>query len=120
MPRGKTSAAFASVMGYSILSDAQYPDACWAWISFLPRQVPLGGAPPRQSVIESKAFEEHAGEDVAAVARASIEHALYLSPAGWDIYGTFQIFDEAIAKVTGGTASAAEAMDWAQGRSQYK
>ncbi len=120
MPRGATSAAFAAVTGYSILSDADFPDACWEWILFLTRQVPLDGAPPRQSVLEDKAFEEQAGKDVAEVARASIEHALYLSPAGWDIYGTFQIFDEAIAKVTGGTATAVEAMAWAQERSQYK
>jgi len=120
MPRGKTSAAFASVMGYSILSDAEYPDACWEWISFLTHQVPLDGAPPRQSVVESKAFEEQAGKDVADVARASIEHALFLSPAGWDIYGTFQLFTEAMHKVTGSDVAPLEALDWAQERSQYK
>jgi multiple sugar transport system substrate-binding protein len=120
MPRGQAAAAFASVQGYSILSDAEFPDACWEWIAFLTRQVPLGGVPPRQSTIDSEAYAEQAGSDVAAVGRASIEHALFLSPKGWDIYGTFQIFDEAVAKVTGGTASAAEAMAWAQERSQYK
>jgi ABC-type glycerol-3-phosphate transport system substrate-binding protein len=120
MPRGATSAVFASVNGFSILADAEFPDACWEWISFLTRQAPLEGAPPRRSILEGEAFEERAGKDVAAVARASIEHALYLSPAGWDIYGTFQLFDEAMNKVTGGTATALEAMAWAQDRSQYK
>lgn len=120
MPRGATSATFASVTGYSILADAEFPDACWEWISFLTRQVPLAGAPPRQSVLEDEAFDEQAGQDVAAVARASIEHALFLSPAAWDIYGTFQLFDEAVNKVTGGSTTAVEAMDWAQERSQYK
>ena len=120
MPRGQVAATFASVQGYSILSDAEFPDACWEWISYLTRQIPLDGVPPRQSAIESEAYAEQAGSDIAAVGRASIEHALFLSPKGWDIYGTFQIFDEAVAKVTGGTASAAEAMAWAQERSQFK
>lgn len=120
MPRGKTSAAFAFVMGYSIVSDAEYPDACWKWISFLTRQVPPGGAPPRQSVVESEAFEEQAGKDVADVAKASIEHALFLSPAGWDIYGTLQLFTEAMHKVTGDGVAPLEALAWAQERSQYK
>ncbi|MFN2128907.1 MAG: extracellular solute-binding protein [Anaerolineae bacterium] len=120
MPRGQVAATFASVQGYSILSDAEFPDACWEWISYLTRQIPLDGVPPRQSAIESEAYAEQAGSDIAAVGRASIEHALFLSPKGWDIYGTFQIFDEAVAKVTGGTTSAAEAMAWAQERSQFK
>ncbi|MBL7199446.1 MAG: hypothetical protein ISS56_04805 [Anaerolineae bacterium] len=34
-------------------------------------------------------------------------------------YGTFQTFNEALEKIYGGEVSAAEAMEWAQERSQY-
>ena len=58
--------------------------------------------------------------EVAAAARTSIEHALFLDPSGWEIYGSFQIFNEALHKVLAGTDSAQEAMEWAQQASQYK
>ena len=84
------------------------------------RQLPRNGMPARRSVTESKEFEDQVGKDVAAVARTSIEHALFLNPSGWDIYGSFQILNEALQKVLGGTDSAQEAMEWAQQKSQYK
>ena len=120
LPIGKQSTTSAFASGYVISAQAQAPDACWAWISFLTRQSPRNGMPARKSVTESKEFEDQVGKDVAAVARMSIEHALFLDPSGWEIYGTFQILNEALRKVLGGTDSAQDAMEWAQQTSQYK
>jgi multiple sugar transport system substrate-binding protein len=120
LPRGKEPATFAFTSGLVVSSETENPDACWKWIDFLTRQVPLYGMPVRKSLVESKTFEDEVGQDVAAVARASVEHALLFSPAGWDIYGTFQIFGEAVEKINSGRVSAQEAMEWAQATSQYK
>jgi ABC-type glycerol-3-phosphate transport system substrate-binding protein len=70
--------------------------------------------PVRKSLAESKTFEDEVGKDVAAVARTSVENALLFSPSGWDIYGMFPIFNEAIEKIISGQMSAQEAMEWAQ------
>lgn len=117
LPRGKRSATFASAEGLVISSEAGYPDACWKWIEFLTRHVPLRGVPARKSVLASKAFENEVGKEVAVVARTSIEHALFFSPAGWDVYGAFQIYREAMEKIISGQTNAYEAMKWAQDKS---
>jgi multiple sugar transport system substrate-binding protein len=120
LPKGAHSATFAYLGGYVISEQAPSPDACWQWIAYLTRQIPRYGVPVRKSLIASEAFENEVGADVAAVARTSVEHALLFSPAAWDIYGTFQIFNEALAKLYGGEVTALEAMSWAQEKSQYK
>ena len=120
LPRGKTSASLGFAVGYAIRADAEFPDACWAWIAFLSQQVPRAGIPVRRSVIESKAYEEQVGDEEAATARASIEHALFLSPAGWDTYGTLQYFTDAVRKVSADLATPLEALTEAQQRSPYK
>ena len=119
MPKGKQSATFSGVSGHAILAGTAHPDACWEWVDFLARQIPRDGMPARRSLVESEAFEDEVGKDVAAVARASIEHALLFGPAGWDIYGSFQTFNEALSMIYSGEVSAAEAMEWAQERSQF-
>lgn len=114
MPKGQQAAAFAFVEGLSIAADAQSPDASWLWVDYLTRQIPPYGMPVRSPLVESKGFEDEVGKDVAAVARSSIEHALFFSPSGWDIYGSLYFFNEAIHKVIGLGMSAQEAMEWAQ------
>jgi len=120
LPKNQQSATFAFVEGLVINKQAESPDACWLWIDFLTRQAPPIGMPVRQSIIDSKEFEESVGGEVAVVARASIEHALFFSPSGFDIYGSFQLFDEAINKVSAEMATVQEALDAAQAASQYK
>jgi ABC-type glycerol-3-phosphate transport system substrate-binding protein len=120
LPKGRESATFAYTLGYAIAGNAEHPDACWEWIDYLTRQTPRSGMPARKSIVDSKAFEEEVGQDVAQVARDSVEHALLFSPKGWDIYGTFQILNEALEKIYGGDMTAQQAMEWAQQQSQYK
>lgn len=120
LPQGQSPGTFSSTVGYVISGQAVAPDACWEWIDFLTRQVPQNGMPARRSVAESEAFADQVGKDVADVASRSIEHAVLFSPAGWDIYGSFQIFNEALEKIYGEEMTPLEAMAWAQERSQYK
>ena len=87
---------------------------------FLTHQIPPYGMPVRKSLLESKEFEDEVGEDVAAVARYSIDHALLLSPEAWEIYGQFQTFSEALERIYAGQSTALEAMQWAQEKSAFK
>jgi ABC-type glycerol-3-phosphate transport system substrate-binding protein len=120
LPRGKQSATFAFILGYTISPQAENPDACWQWVSFLTHQMPRYGMPVRKSLVASEAFEDEMGQDVAAVARAFIEYAMWLNPTAWDIYGTFDIFNEGVAKIVGNNETAGGAMTWAQQKSPFK
>jgi ABC-type glycerol-3-phosphate transport system substrate-binding protein len=120
LPTGRQPAAFAFALGYVISARAQSPDACWEWIVYLSHQPPPEGIPVRKSVLASEAFEEEVGEAVAAVARTAIEHALFLGPEAWDIYGEFQTFNEALNKLYGGEMTASQAMQWAQENSSFR
>ena len=86
----------------------------------LSHQLPDEGMPVRKSVLTSEAFEDEVGEDVAAVARASIEQALFFSPEAWDVYGEFQTFNEALEKLYIGEMTATQAMQWAQEGSGFR
>ena len=120
LPMGKQRAALGFVLGYVISAQAQNPDAAWEWVVYLTHQVPLNGIPARKSVIESQEFEDQAGEDVVAAARASIENVILLSAEAWEIYGQFQTFNEALNMIYSGQATAGEAMTWAQDQSHFK
>jgi maltose-binding protein MalE len=120
MPTGRQGAAFAFALGYVISADTEFPDACWEWIVYLSHQTPPEGMPVRKSVLDSEAFEEEVGEEMAAVTRAAIEQALFFGPEAWDIYGEFQTFSEALEKLYSGEMTASEAMHWAQEGSSFK
>ena len=120
MPTGRQPAAFAFATGYVISAGAQSPDACWEWIVYLSHQLPPEGMPVRKSVLASEAFEDQVGAEMAAVARAAIEQALFFGPQAWDIYGQFRTFDEALEKVYSGEMTASQAMQWAQGESRFR
>jgi multiple sugar transport system substrate-binding protein len=68
------------VEGYAISSGTEHYDACWEWIAWLSEQVPYRFMPARRSLAESSAYEDQVGAEVAAVARALMEHAYILTP----------------------------------------
>jgi ABC-type glycerol-3-phosphate transport system substrate-binding protein len=120
LPMGKQRAALGFAQGYVISAQAENPDAAWEWLVYLTHQVPPYGVPIRASVLASQEFEDQVGQDVAAAARTSIEHVLLLSDEAWEIYGQFQTFSEALARIYSGMATPYEAMQWAQETSQFK
>jgi multiple sugar transport system substrate-binding protein len=114
-PRGAQSATAAWVEGYAISSHTQHPDACWQWILFLSEQTTYRLMPARRSLAESTAYEGRVGDEVAAVARASMENAVVVSPRIWTDYGpATRIFERAVGRILDGDATPQEAMDWAQ------
>jgi ABC-type glycerol-3-phosphate transport system substrate-binding protein len=63
---------------------------------------------------ESRAYEQLVGDDVAAVARASVDGALMFSPRLFQAGGWFFPFNSAVEAVTEGRATAEEALTRAQ------
>lgn len=120
LPHDAQSATLTFVEGYSISSQAQYPDACWQWISFLSEQMPsdarypLRLMPARKSLAESAAYEQRVGSDVAAVARASVESAVLLSPRLVEFGGVWGILWRALDAIISGHSTPEEAMVSAQ------
>lgn len=120
LPKGAQSATLGFVAGYAISSEAEYPDACWAWVSFLTRQMPQGGVPVRRSLLESKDLEDQLGKDVAATARISAEHVVFMSPQLYDLYDVLRLYQQAVDSVVNGRATAQEALTLAQQESKFK
>jgi multiple sugar transport system substrate-binding protein len=121
LPRDAQSAILASIEGYFVSSQAQHPDACWQWISFLSEQMSSDAQytrrlmPARKSLAESAAYEQQVGSDVAAVARASMESAmLSSSPRLVEFGGVWEIFWTALDEIVSGRSTPEEAMISAQ------
>ena len=120
LPHDAQSATLTFVEGYFIASQAQHLDVCWQWISFLSEQMPSDARyprrlmPARKSLAESAAYEQQVGSDVAAVARASVEGAVLLSPRLVEFRGVWGIFWRALDAIIGGRSTPEEAMIDAQ------
>jgi ABC-type glycerol-3-phosphate transport system substrate-binding protein len=114
LPRDAQSATLTFIEGYLISSQAQYPDACWRWISFLSEQTPYRLMPARQSLAESATYEQRVGNDVAAVARAFVESAMVPSPSLVEFGGGWGIFWRALEAIISGSSTPEEAMTRAQ------
>ena len=116
----RQSATLSLVEGYFISAQAQHPDACWEWISFLSRQIPSRGVPVRTSLAESADYENRVGEQVAAAARASLEGALLLSPELAEFEPVLETFGKAFLSIVNEQSTPEEAMVWAQQQSAFK
>jgi len=114
VPRDARTSTLAVVDGYFISSQAQHPEACWRWVSFLSEQMPRDSVPARKSLVESAAYEQLVGHDVAAVARASLEDAVLLSPRLTQFGHVFGAFGRALDRIVSGRSAPQEAMVQAQ------
>ena len=114
LPRDAQSATLTFIEGYFVSSQAQHPDACWRWISFLSEQTPYRLMPARKSLAESAAYERQVGSDVAAVAQASVESAMVPSPRLAEFGGVWGIFWRALDAIISGRSTPEEAMISAQ------
>ena len=115
LPRDAQSATLMSIEGYFVSSQAQHPDACWQWISFLSKQTSRLLTPARKSLVESAAYEQQVGSGVAAVARASMESAMMPSPRLVEFGGgVWELFWRALDEIVSGRSTPEEAMTRAQ------
>jgi multiple sugar transport system substrate-binding protein len=114
LPRNEQSVTPIFVEGHAISSQAQNPDACWRWVVFLSEQMDQYGAtPPRRSFVESEAYEQLVGGEIAAVVRASLEDAELVSFTRED-FEDFSLLGSAIQEIVAGRATAYEALTRAQ------
>ena len=115
VPRGERPATAAVLDAYFVTSQAEHPEACWAWVAFLSRHVPGQIAPVRRSVLESGAVEDELGEEVAAVLRAALEDAWLIVPGGFDFFRIrFRPYMNAMQHIFDGDLTVLEAMERAQ------
>jgi multiple sugar transport system substrate-binding protein len=117
LPRDAQAMTELWVEGYAISAQTAHPQACWQWVNFLSQQMTYRLMPARKSLAESSAYEARVGENVAAVARASMENVMFTYYPGWNHeFGEAieSIFEEAMDKIVKGEATPQEAMDWAQ------
>jgi multiple sugar transport system substrate-binding protein len=95
-----------------IFEDAQNPEACWEWLSFVSEQMPPEWlVPMRKSQVESDAFTQLVGSEAAAVVRASTNDLLIISPATAD---RLNIFRQAVERIIYERSTPSEALEWAQ------
>jgi multiple sugar transport system substrate-binding protein len=115
LPRDAQAATVAYALGYAISSQSAYPEASWQWITFLSEQgqAPYGTTPTRRSVLESSAYEQRVGGDVAEIARESIQNVSLLSRALFEFMNPY-LYVQAIDRIVNGDSTAQEALSAAQ------
>jgi multiple sugar transport system substrate-binding protein len=113
LPHDAQAATMVIVFGYVISSQAANPEASWQWIAFLSHQVysPYRTTPARKSLAESAAYAQLESQDVATIARESMESAILLSPTITQFLGPY---GEAIQTIRSGDATPQEALTRAQ------
>jgi len=120
LPRDATAATLTLVEGYYISARTEQPDASWKWLAFLSGQLPSRQTPVRRSLAEGFAYEEQVGAEVAAVARASLDGALLLSPELAEFEDALGLFEQAFRAIMEQRSTPMEAMNWAQQQSRFK
>jgi ABC-type glycerol-3-phosphate transport system substrate-binding protein len=120
LPRDALSATLTLVEGYFVSAQTEHPDACWKWLSFLSDQLPARQFPVRRSLATSVEYERQVGEELASVARSSMENALLLSPRLAEFEQALEVFSQAFNAILDERSTPHEAMSWAQQRSNFK
>jgi len=114
LPKGVQSATLTTISAYFISSQAEDPDACWAWLSFVSQQTPQRQTPVRRSQLESTEYEQQIGGDIATAARASMNNSMLLSPRLAEFEQALGIFQQAMDAIVTLRATPEEALIQAQ------
>jgi ABC-type glycerol-3-phosphate transport system substrate-binding protein len=116
-PHDAQPATVTVMAGYFVSAQTASPEACWQWISFLSEQMPHQLTPARRSLTESAGFERLVGDEVAAVARASMEDATFLSPDLAEVGDDMNTFFAMVDHIISGRLTVTEAVAWAEEQS---
>ncbi len=83
LPKDKANFDFGEVEGYFITRNSQHPEEALTLLRFLADHWEAAGQklPPRKSQVASKAYEDHVGEEIAAIARTFGQHEVIIVPA---------------------------------------
>jgi len=114
LPGDVTNATSGFGTGYAIAAGTQNPEAAWLWVVFLSEQIPQSLIPARRSLAESKDFQDQIGAEAADAALDSVQNVTLISPDLFQFGDSLNYFSQAIRDIVEGTASAQEALDWAQ------
>ncbi len=114
LPGDVTAVTSGMGTGYAISAGTQNPEAAWMWLVFLSEQIPQTLIPARRSLAESKDFQDQIGAEATATALKSIQNVTLISPDLFQFGNSLDYFSQAIGDIIDGTASAQEALDWAQ------
>ena len=103
--------------GLFISGEAQHPDACWKWITFLyERNLPEFLMPSRRSLVESEKYRNTVGFEVADITLASMGK---VSPVGYEAQELITKLDQGVDMYFSGTfGTPQEALVWAQERAR--
>jgi multiple sugar transport system substrate-binding protein len=120
LPRDLQSITMISAEGYFISAHTQRREACWRWVSFLSKQPPSRLAPACKSILESDAYEQEVGKEIAAAARDSLGNAVMISPR-LAAFGEVidRTFSPAIETILEEGATPEEALTVAQGEAEF-
>lgn len=118
LPRDVNAATSGLGTGFAISARTESPDAAWKWVAFLSEQIPQNLIPARRSLAESKEFQDRVGAEVADAALISMQNVTLISPDLLQFQDALENFSQAVIDISHGTASAQEALDWAQDQSQ--
>ncbi|NLE45988.1 MAG: extracellular solute-binding protein [Chloroflexi bacterium] len=120
LPQDEESVTLAVVEGYFISEQAENPEVCWEWVSFLSRKISQRQIPARRSLLESSEYHQLVGGDIVDVAAASLEDARFLSPRLAEFEQIFPIFGRAFEAILAERATVEEALVQAQQMSPYR
>lgn len=113
---GQSGATPLVVYGYVMSAGTARPEAAWRWLSFLSRQKPVGwssyAVPARRSVAEASGLWETLDEDLVAVYRYALEHALVRTPRAFS--PTRRALWQAVDAILGGEREVGETLAAAQ------
>ena len=114
LPADVSAATSGLGTGYAITASSQHPEAAWLWLRFLSEQIPQALIPARRSLAESDEFRDQIGAEAADAAAKSMQNVTLISPDLFQFGNSLEYFSAAINDIVDGTASAQEALDWAQ------
>jgi multiple sugar transport system substrate-binding protein len=112
LPREAQAATLSTGEYLFIFEEAQHPEECWLWLSFVSSHVPPDWlVPMRKSQVESETYTQLLSAEAADIIKASAGDVLIISPAA---AGRLSIFGQAVERVITERNTASEALEWAQ------
>ncbi len=120
LSRDQNAATLAMTDAYFVSAGTEHPDECWQWVAFLSEQLPARQIPPRRSLAESDAYVAQVGDDVAAVARASLESAMLFSPRVFEFEDEIEALGQGLYAAVNGDLPPQDALSMAQEQAESR
>ena len=120
LPSDVAHFSIAILEGYYIAADTEDIEASWAWVNFLSQQQPLRRAPLRPSIVQSRAYEQAVGLEVAHTVDLSLSQAVLISPEMVAFGDSLGLLSRYFLDILSGRKTPVEAMSEAQRTSPFQ